>query len=72
MLKQHICHFEIDRKMYKDEALSLHVVFKQHSGHWKSGWIFEAISIEFKDFACFPPINRTQNIIANNVPIFTK
>ena len=60
MVKQHVASFKIDREKFGNGPLTMHVVLKVYGGPWKSGWTWEAVSIEFPNFAYVPPLERKQ------------
>ena len=48
MVKELVCSLKIDRRAeFKNKKICFHIVNMEHGGFWKSGWIFEAASIEF-------------------------
>jgi hypothetical protein len=55
IIKQFIATININRDKYGNVPICMHAVFKSHGGPWKSGWTFEAISIEFFE-RCHPPL----------------
>ena len=48
LIKEHICELEIDPE-FEGHPLCMQISFKDHGvSGWKYGWVFEAVSIEFK------------------------
>ena len=68
--KQFISRVSIDRTgKYEGEKLCMHAVLKAHGGGWKSGYIFEAFSIEFgKESQAIGKKSQTKEALEKSKP----